>query len=69
MARLLGSKNKVKKNVVYKKYLLAVDKDIEEWFIGQEKKARYLNDLIRKDYEEYLRKKYEEYLKNQEEQA
>lgn len=61
MARLLGSKNKVKKNVVYKKYLLAVDKDIEEWFIGQEKKARYLNDLIRKDYEEYL--------KNQEEQA
>jgi hypothetical protein len=61
MARLLGSKNKVKKNVVYKKYLLLVDKDIEQWFIGQEKKARYLNDLIRKDYEEHL--------KNQEEKA
>lgn len=60
MARLLGSKNKVKKNVVYKKYLLLVDKDIEQWFIGKEKKARYLNDLIRKDYEEYLKNKEEQ---------
>lgn len=56
MSRTKGSKNK--KSVClksHKVYPVRLDMDLQDWADSQPNKNEYINNLVRRDYEEYLK--------------
>lgn len=61
MGRRKGSLNKTtKKRKCDKIYPIRLDYDLQEWVETKPNRNAYFNEIIRKDYEEYLKNKEEQ---------